>query len=134
MAVDLHELPVFWSVFTDIICTIKPNMLFTHKKVYESENSRNWNRNRFPKLTQIDYFHLFTCLACEMTWMVLFHVVQALSLIILTEIGNNLLEAQGKDIYKLKSKLMNWSQAVYKNWLQLTHDQQFDIEIHYLFV
>ena len=39
--------------------------------------------------------------------MVLFHVLQALCLIILTEIGNNLLEAQGKDIYKLKSKLIN---------------------------
>ena len=82
--------------------------------MYESENSRNWNRNRFPKLTEIDYFHLFTFLACEMTWMVLFHVLQALCLIILTEIGNNLLEAQGKDIYKLKSKLINWWQPVYK--------------------
>jgi len=35
MAVDLHELPVFWSLFTDTICTMKPNMLFIHRKQNE---------------------------------------------------------------------------------------------------
>ena len=66
--------------------------------------------------------------------MVLFHALKALCLFILTEIGVNLLKEQAKDVLQTEKQSNSLIEASLRNWLQLMYDQQFDIEIHYLFV